>query len=338
MSTENNNENIDVVQEEASLDDFEAEFFGRNDADPEPASSDEDVEDEDPDNDASTPEEESQEDEDDGLEDEADEHEEEEPAPKPKKSRFQERIDELTGKAREAERREKAALDRIEALEAKLTKQEPEETKSNNKEVAGPAPDEVNEDGTDKYPLGEFDPNYIRDLTKFTLEQERNALREQEDAERKGRELQEAQEALQASWQEKIVPAQERYPDFREKSEGLLETFSGVEQSYGEYLAATIMDMDFGPDVLYYLANNVDEATKIVNSGPARATRELYHLEAKFAFANEEKEKARPKVSKAPAPPPTNKGTAVAMPDIPDDTDNLDDFSRKFFTDKKGRR
>lgn len=335
MSMENN-ENLDVT-DDTNLDDFEADFFGRNEAPSEQTNSEE-VEEEDAPEDIA-PEEDTQNDEDDTLdtedEDETDEEEEEvKSAPKPKKNRFQERIDEVVGKQREAERRaedlERKLNEAIEQLNSKNNK-EPEPSKP--AQVAdGPTPDDKNDDGTDKYPLGEFDPTYIRDLTRFTLQQEREADKARDAEQARDREVQAAREALQESWQEKTVSAQERYPDFREKGEELIETFSSIEQSYGEYLAATIMDMEYGPDVLYYLSNNKDEAAKIVNSGPARATRDLYHLEAKFALAEEEKAKARPKVSKAPAPPShRNKGSAVSMPDVADDTDDLDLFEKKFF-------
>ena len=158
--------------------------------------------------------------------------------------------------------------------------------------------------------------------------------REQEEADRQEQEDQRAQ--LQAEWNDKLVPARERYPDFQEKGQNLVSAFEGIDPNYGEYLTTTLMNMEFGPDVLYYLANNMDEAHKIVQSGVAKATVALGRLEAKFAFANEEKQKARPKVSQAPTPPPANRGSAVAKPSIEADTDNLDDFEREFF--KKARR
>jgi hypothetical protein len=52
----------------------------------------------------------------------------------------------------------------------------------------------------------------------------------------------------------------------------MVSVFSGIEPSYGEYLAATIMGADNGPEVMYYLSQNIGEAQKIVASGPAAAT------------------------------------------------------------------
>jgi hypothetical protein len=167
MSTENTETPVEPT--DVDLDSFAVDFFGQKSPTPEPASSEEE----------STTEEESdatnddtQADETDTLEDVSDDTDAEDDSdkeePKKKKSRFQERIDELTGKSRDAERRlqlereeKETLLKRLEALEQKLTPQ-PQNEKSDPSK--GPEPDDVNEDGTDKYPLGEFDPTYIRDL------------------------------------------------------------------------------------------------------------------------------------------------------------------------------
>ena len=323
------NEETSVDQTDLDLDDFSTEFFGQTSADPqEEATPEDDVKTEDesdaPTNDESV----DTLDEDDTLDNE-DEGEEE--TPKPKKNRFQERIDELTTARREAERREQALAEKLSALEEKFNKTA-EPVKTAQAEVNdGPTPDDKNEDGSDKYPLGEYDPNFIRDHVKHTLETERKAYELEKTKELEQRKVVEAQAELQTSWNSKLAPAQERYPDFMEKSTEFVNAFSDLNPAYSEYLSTTLMSMDYGTDVLYYLANNPDEARKIVDSGAAKATVALGRLEAKFAFADEEKQKARPKVSKAPTPPPINRGSAVSNAEVPDDTDDLDAFANKLF-------
>lgn len=246
--------------------------------------------------------------------------------PKKPKNRTQQRIDQLL-------ERERIQKERADALEARLSKLE--QPKPEPEVSKGPTPDDKNEDGTDKYPLGEFDPLFVRDLMKHEFaEQKKVADAEQAQRAEQTKQL-EAQAALEQNWNAKLEPALERYPDFQEKGENLVATFEGLDQNYSNYLTSTLQAMEFGPDVLYYLANNVDEAQRIVNLGATGATIALGRLEAKFAFANEEKQKARPKVSKAPAPPPTNKGSAVSTPSIAPDTDDLDAFSAEFFKGKK---
>lgn len=337
MSMEDNN--IDVSVEDVSLDDFADELFGQSKSQPEPASLEESE-------DEPAAQDDAQEDEDntqvgdevdapaDQEDDETDEEEEVEETPKPKKNRFQERIDELTSKAREAEREAAALKERL----AKLEKTAEPEPKAQTVEVQadGPSPDDKNEDGTDKYPLGEFDPKFAADVVRHTLKVEREALIAQEKEEQARLEREQEVAVLQASWNEKLEPAKERYPDFIEKGQNLGATFDSIDGSYADYLTTTIMSMDYGPDVLYYLANNLDEATKIVQSGATKATIALGRLESKFAEADQAKQMARPKVSKAPTPPAhVNKGSAAAKAAVDPNTDDLDEFSRALFNKKR---
>lgn len=325
------NEDTPVVDTSDDLDAFSSTFFGQKTDTPEPASSEEA---EAPDTELDAPEEDTHS-EDDTLADEDDLDDDQTPEPeaevKPKKNRFQERIDELTAGKREAERR-------LADLEAKFNKPpEPAPAPVVAKVEEGPLPDDVTADGTEKYPLGEFDPQYIRDLTRHTLHTEREAMKIQEQAEVQKQTLETERTALQSDWQEKLGPAQERYPDFQEKSADLIGSFGGIEPKYGEYLTTAIMSMDYGTDVLYYLASNPAEARAIVNSGATKATIALGRIESKFAVADAEKVIARPKVSNAPTPPARiNKGSAVSKPTVDGDTDDLEAFSSEFFK-KRGR-
>lgn len=337
MSMEDNNH--DVSAEDVSLDDFADELFGQSKSQPEPASLEKSEDEPAAQDDAQEAEDNTQVGEEvDAPADESDETDEVEPevdeAPKPKKNRFQERIDELTSKAREAERKASELEQRL----AKFEKTTEPEAKPQVVEVQtdGPSPDDKNEDGTDKYPLGEFDPKFAADVVRHTLKVEREALiaQEKEDQARLEREQEAA--VLQASWNEKLEPAKERYPDFIEKGQNLGSTFESIDGSYADYLTTTIMSMDYGPDVLYYLANNLDEATKIVQSGATKATIALGRLESKFAEADQAKQMARPKVSKAPTPPAhMNKGSAAAKAAVDPNTDDLDEFSRALFNKKR---
>ncbi len=106
--------------------------------------------------------------------------------------------------------------------------------------------------------------------------------------------------------------------------------FVNLDPQYGNYLASTIMSLENGPDVLYYLATNPDVAEKLVNSGPLAATVGLGRIEASI-MAETEKKTKKVKVSDAPSPPPqVTRGTGTKI-DIPDDTDDLDAFAEKFF-------
>lgn len=314
---------VDETIDDTNLDDFNDLFLGKTKEAPTPEDDGpkepDVVEDE---ADASDEKEETQETEDDA--DLAPDKDEEE-APKPK-TRLEKRIEKLL----ENERLQRERADRAEAELRKSKETETPKPTPTKSDAKAPHFDDKNEDGTDKYPLGQFDPDFQEDrfnymVEKSLAEQKAELQRQHEEAEARRQ-----SEALAAAWDEKLNPARERYPDFTEKGEELLSTFANLDQAYGQYLTSTIMSMDKGPDVLYYLSNNIDEAEKIVKLGALGATLALGRIEAQFDDV-EEKPQPRPRVSKAPVPPPTNRGSSAAVAEVPDDTDDLDAFSAKLF-------
>lgn len=242
-----------------------------------------------------------------------------EPAPKKKINRYQERINELTAKAKEAERALEAL--RVERESQKST-QQPTPAVVND----GPNPDAKNEDGSDKYPLGEFDPSYIRDMARNTIDKEWAARKEQDAQELGQRQEQEARDYLQTQWVEKLAPVTEQHEDFLDKTMELESAFEGLDGQYSDYLVQTIKSLDHGPEVLYYFANNLDEAQKFVKMGPLAATLALGEYNAMFKGTT----KKETKVSNAPPPPQVNKGSKTRM-SVAGDTDDLDAFSDMFF-------
>lgn len=245
--------------------------------------------------------------------------------PKPKKvNRFQERINELTAKAREAER----ALEEFRAEQAKQV-EKPKATPTAEQDK-GPQPSDKLEDGSDKYPLGEFDPEFIRDMARHTIDREWAARKEQEAQEQNQRQIQEARDQLQEQWVEKLAPITEQHEDFLDKTLELESTFEGLDPTFSDYLVQTIKSLDHGPEVLYYFANNLDEAQKFVKAGPLGATLALGEINAMFKGQT----RKETKVSKAPPPPQVNKGTKTRTA-VPGDTDDLDAFEKEFFAKKR---
>lgn len=261
-----------------------------------------------------------------------DDQEEEDEGPpklsgKKNKKTAQERINELTAKVRQKERE-------FEALLAKLDAPKQEQKPEVKPEPKGePTPDDLLENGDPKYALGEFDPAFIRDLTRFTFAQEAEATRIKEEETRALQEKQENERQLATEWQGKLTKAAEKYEDFFPKIAALEADFGGLDPAYGEYLAKTIMSLDYGTDVLNYLAENRAEAQRIANLGAAKATIALGRIEARFFEDETEEEKPKPVLTRAPAPPPSlnrgssgNSGKAVRP-----DTDDLAEFERTFF-------
>lgn len=347
--------NVDISDD---LDAFSKDFFNPTAAKetvaetPETVEADDDDTDENPvaheedtdaenETDDETTEEESDEDE---LDEEHQDAEEDTPAKdkKVRKSRARERIEELVTEARVAQRESEALRRRIEELERKV----PTKTEETHEEKTvalrdqlssdAPNPDAVNDKGEPVYPLGEFDPTYIRDLTKFTIAQERKVAQEEEAKAKAEQEIAAAQTELQQNWSTNLEKAKKDLPDIQEKLADLEPVVKNIDPAYGDFLAATIMASEFGPQIMYYLAENIDEAQSIVASGAASATRAIGRLEARFESAvnREDKRNTNKRVSDAPKPPEArtkgNRGVTHVRPD----TDDLDAFSREFFIKK----
>jgi vacuolar-type H+-ATPase subunit E/Vma4 len=211
------------------------------------------------------------------------EEEVEDPKPQPKKkASVQDRINELTAKAREAERREAELRRELEGLKVRQPEADTQ-PEVKQAEDDGPQPDDVDENGDPLYALGEFDPKFITALTRHTIQKEREAAKQEAEAEARQKQLEAEHAALEQTWGEKVSEAEKELPDLREHLQSLTDTFAEVDPAYGEFLAATVMSCDFGPQIMYYLSQNIGEAQKIVASGPAAATLALGRLDAKFS-------------------------------------------------------
>lgn len=273
--------------------------------------------------------------EDDSDEEEADPEEEPEPEPQPKKKpSVQDRINELTREKYEEKRRADELERRLAALEVRQ-KPEPEPEKPSRPafDPDAPTPDDKLPDGSDKYPLGEFDPHFVADLTKYTIRLENEAYK-QELAQAEAAKAQAAkEEQLFNEWEAKLAKSEEELDDLRPTIAKLDTEFGSLEPQYGTYLAQTIMGMEYGPEVLYYLANNIAEARKIVAAGPAGATLSLGKIEARIQSALSKPATPTPRRTQAPKPPVSNRGN-VGRNSVSPDTDNLDDFEALLFNRK----
>lgn len=351
-TTTNDNAPVEVTE---NLDDFSAELFSGSKADPEPeardepANSDDLVEDneteevEDSSGDVSDPpasEESEDEEETEELESEP-EGSDSKPETKPvKKNSAQERITELNAKYREEERRRIALEERLKLLEERQETREDkpstdDKTVTEKAEASSIDPSATNEDGSPKYPLGEYDPKYLRDtMEQMFAEKEAKEAAKREEETRKA-EVEQALTERQNAWQEKVSSKLESMPDFIEKTEQLDQNIGDIDPALGQYIANTLMELEAGPEVLYYLSDNVDEAKAIIAAGPVKATMELTRLNDKLSKPLNEEEaatsSAQKKVSKAPPVPPTNKGLSAARTKGRVDTDDLNEFEQAFF-------
>jgi hypothetical protein len=163
-----------------------------------------------------------------------------------KKQSAQERINEVTAKRREAERREAAALARVAELERRLQ------------------PPPVNA------PLEEVD-RYER--RKDLVDWRADELRVEAAAAKR--------DAAQATYEKFVARAEavaDRIPD-------LIERFSDQSLPVSPVMAEFVADSDKGAEIAHFLADNRAEAARIASLSPAHQGIELARLEGKLSVA-----------------------------------------------------
>lgn len=189
--------------------------------------------------------------------------------PKAKKGYFAKRIGELTWKAGEAERRADALAQEVERLKS---------APPASAQEAEPDPND-----TAKYPAGEFDPKYMRDLGRHVARQEFAAERQRIEQEGRQREAQQVRAAFEAK--------------LTEKDEGAFRLLNDPSLPATEAMAEVVFTSDKGVQIADWLGRNPSECARIAALSPIRQAHELGKLEARLT--------APPPVSKAPAPIPT---------------------------------
>lgn len=310
-----------------------AEDSSEEDAEADALATDEDTDAGDPDDSPDAEEAEDEDEGDDESDDESDDNPEPEPEPKKGKGKksAQERINEITKRARESERREAALIQRLEALEAREREVSKQEPLKEALPQGAPNPDELDAEGNAKYPLGPYDPEYILALSRYTVELEYKAKEEKAAQEAEARKIAEQQQALKNDWSDKVAKAEEEIPDLRDHIEDLVTAFSSLEPAYGEYLATTIMTSENGPAIMEYLSQNIGEAQNIVRSGPAAATLAIGRLDARLSKPlRPNEEEKRKKVTSAATPPAQVTRGRKGHNTVREDTTDLAAFKRDF--------
>lgn len=206
----------------------------------------------------------------------------------------QKRIDELTKKRRTAER--EADYWRNQAIQNAPQPEAPPE----------PEPLKTLEDFD--YDEGKFQSHLFQQAQNGAVEQARRVLKEEQ--------MQEASRRTISEYKKRIDSFSKTVDDFNEVAQNDSLPISTV-------MADVIVEMEQGPEVLYYLGKNSDIAEKIAGLSPLSAARELGRIESKLQVKNGEK------VSKAPVPPPKISATEPAI------TKSLDELEGKAYNDKR---
>lgn len=225
--------------------------------------------------------------------------------PKAKKT-AQERINELTWRANEAERREKAAQERLEAALAGKT--------------TTPAAEPHHEDDApnpNDYEHGELDVAYIRDVTRYDTRKEIEASRQQDEAKR----------TLDAKLQTFDQRKTEAFKD------GVPEGFTAfcALQTVPTALNDIIMLSDVGPQLAAHYGDKPAELARLSDMAPHLQAYEIAKVEATLSGAKAPATTTTsPKVvTTAPEPAPSLRGQGGKFKVAPD-TDDFGAFDSAY--------
>jgi len=230
--------------------------------------------------------------------DSGDEDDDDAPEPEEKpKNRPSDRIRDLNGKLRAEQRTNAALMERLEAIESRLTENKVNDTPSDT----GNAPDP---NDLELYPLGSLDDRYIEDMIEHvanrkvaeTLESARQREAEkaqQAEAERQHAELIQKAETVASR-------GAELFDDFEEKV--VIPAMQGkfdLTQTTFEALS----EAEHGAEILHVLATDAKEASRVASLSVYQQAK--YVMEKDAEFAGGSKAPAR-KLPSAGAPPQSN--------------------------------
>ncbi len=195
---------------------------------------------------------------------------------KPKKHPIGQRISELTEKRRQAEAREAEATARAQAAEARLR-----ELEGKNERKAEPIDPDVGpkpkpDDYTDAFEYAEHLAEWT--AKKALADNSRKAKEEAAKAEA---------EKVVKSFQQRVATVKAELPDYEE-------VLSSSDLAVTDLVRDSIIESDFGPKILYHLAQNPDVVEKLNSSKPGAALRLLGRLEAQFEKAAEKPAEPKP--------------------------------------------
>lgn len=211
-----------------------------------------------------------------------DEHEEGgDEKPKPSKG-VQKRLDELTREKYDERRRADALQAQLERTIAMLERQQA------GSQQAESAPDPNDAPDPDRYPEGENDRQYIRDLARFEARQE---IAQQQAIQTRQREIADIQAREQA--------AREKYEDYQQVVTP--EAMAPILQRNPRIIAA-LAQHEKGPDLAYYLAKHPEDLSAIAGSSFETALIRIGQLSAAIDAPKNPTAEKPPAVSKAPAP------------------------------------
>lgn len=210
--------------------------------------------------------------------------------PRDENGRFQKRVNELTRKTWDARREADQYRQRLEQVEAEL---------SRYRQPQAPDPNEN--------PV-EYVRHLAREEARQLVESERSQAQQTQEQQR---------------WQSLAQEHEAREREYAARNPGYMEAMDAFAAVVGVNppLAEVLMTSEHGPAVVEYLGNHLDEAARISQLPPHLAAREVTRIESRVSAP-----KPKP-TTNAPAPVPTLGGSAIVSKDL--STMSYEDYKRE---------
>lgn len=135
--------------------------------------------------------------------------------------------------------------------------------------------------------------------------------------------------AAESTWSEAVEKAKAKYDDFEDVA--YADPKNGG-PAVTQHMAEAIKTSDVGPEIAYWLGNNVSESKRIAALSPAAQAREIGKIEVGLANP-----KPAVKASKAPDPIEPLSGKSNPKGELRGD-ESMDEIYRSMFPQQKGRR
>ena len=206
---------------------------------------------------------------------------------------------------------------RTEELEAKRS--QPEQPKQ--AEAQGdPEPDPAD---TTKYPEGQFDKAFMRDMGRWAARQETAQFAQTTRAEQTQQRQQAAEIQQVSTWQGTLPDARKKYADFDEVLAKIPNTPENAP------IVRLMMGSPVGNDVVYVLGTQPDTMKIYQQANPEQKMRLLYHIEAQLIQAHRGATPKQPSTTRAPQPTtPVNTSGGAAQGVDWARTDDPDQYAR----------
>lgn len=197
-----------------------------------------------------------------------------------------------------------SAKDRIRQFRRKLgdTERELEAARQEIEKLRASTKPESTEPKEEDFPS---QAEWLEAVVDYRAEQKAKAALKAKETEAAEARSKQTAAQIQADWNKKQAKALEKYPDFKEMENDLIEDIQDLGASN---LFEEILESDQGTELVAYFHKNPDELERVAALRPRAATREIGKIESKLA--------EKPARKSPPPPPETIRGSALVTKDI----------------------